>query len=104
MDSLEEMVDRVPVTELVENILEKSGYLEELKRENTLDAAARLENLQEFLSVTYDYDRFSEEKSLEGFLAQVSLVSELDEYEENDDKVVLMTFHSAKGLSFLWCF
>jgi DNA helicase-2/ATP-dependent DNA helicase PcrA len=100
MDSLEEMVDRVPVTELVENILEKSGYLEELKRENTLDAAARLENLQEFLSVTYDYDRFSEEKSLEGFLAQVSLVSELDEYEENDDKVVLMTLHSAKGLEF----
>lgn len=100
MMSFKEKVDKISLTDLAELILKETGYLEELKRENTPEAQTRLENLQEFLSVTHDYDKYSEEKTLDGFLAQISLVTDLDSYAEEDDRVVLMTLHTAKGLEF----
>src|SRR5690606_2702254 len=95
-----EKMDQIPVTDLTELILKETGYLEELKRENTEEAQNRLENLQEFLSVTHDYDKYSEEKTLAGFLAQISLVTDIDNWSGEKDRVVLMTLHTAKGLEF----
>lgn len=100
MTGFKEKVDKISLTELAELILKETGYLEELKKENTPEAQTRLENLQEFLSVTHDYDKYSEENTLDGFLAQISLVTDLDNYAEEDDRVVLMTLHTAKGLEF----
>ena len=100
MDSFAAKVDKIPVTELTESIIKETGYLEELRKENTPEAQARVENLQEFLSVTHDYDKYSEEKTLNGFLAQISLVTDLDSFAEEADRVVLMTLHTAKGLEF----
>jgi DNA helicase-2/ATP-dependent DNA helicase PcrA len=90
---------RLTVTELVEKVLLDTGYLRELEAENTPEAWARLENLQEFKSITRAYDQSNEEKTLEGFLAQVSLVADIDAYKEGD-AVTLMTLHTAKGLEF----
>lgn len=100
MEGFRQKMDKLSVTELVEAVLAETGYLDELKAEKTPEAEARLENLQEFLSVTLDYDRTSQEKTLDGFLAQVSLVSDVDTYENQDDRVALMTLHTAKGLEF----
>ncbi len=92
--------DRTPVTDLTKEILEKSGYMKELREEKTVEAETRIENIKEFLTVTAEYDSGREEGSLEEFLAEVSLVSDIDSMNEDTDVVVLMTLHSAKGLEF----
>lgn len=88
------------VTALVGEVLDRTGYMRELQAENTVEAETRMENIKEFLSVTKEFDKHSEEKSLEEFLAGISLVSDIDTYEDKSDAVVLMTMHSAKGLEF----
>lgn len=103
----------IPVTELTEMILKETGYRAALKTENTVEAQGRIENLDEFLSVTAEYDDklqdylndygLEEEQNLlilGGFLEQVSLVADIDKYDETEDAVKLMTMHSAKGLEF----
>jgi len=103
----------VPVTMLTEQILKETGYMAALRLENTIEAEARIENLNEFLSVTAEYDQnmdaYLEDAALDeeqnqmvlgGFLEQVSLVAEIDNYDETEDAVKLMTMHSAKGLEF----
>lgn len=100
MEGFRQKVGTLPLTDLVRTILVDTGYLAELEMEKTVEAQTRIENLQEFLSVTSDFDRHAEEKTLEAFLAQVSLVSDVDNLEESEDKVVLMTLHTAKGLEF----
>ncbi len=100
MDALRQKLGQISLTQLVDDILEKTGYLAELQEENTIEAQTRIENLQEFRTVTADFDKNSEDPSLEYFLAGISLVSDLDTYEESSDAVVLMTLHSAKGLEF----
>ncbi|MDS1028976.1 DNA helicase PcrA [Bacillota bacterium LX-D] len=93
-------MDRIPLTELVQIVLNDTGYLAELEVEKTVEAQTRIENLQEFLSVTAEFDRQSEDKTLVTFLAQTALVTDLDAYTENEEKVVLMTLHTAKGLEY----
>lgn len=102
-----EMVDRwhqeqgvLTVAGLTEKILEETGYLSLLEAERTVEAETRLENLKEFLVVAREYDELSEDKSLEGFLAQLALVTDVDNYRADDNAVVLMTLHSTKGLEF----
>ncbi|HHV63934.1 MAG TPA: DNA helicase PcrA [Peptococcaceae bacterium] len=103
----------LPVTALTEKILKETGYLATLRQENTLEAESRIENLNEFLSVTAEYDQNWEEylaaaeleggqdmTLLGGFLEQVALVADIDNYDESEDAVKLMTMHSAKGLEF----
>ena len=80
--------------------MEESGYVRELQSEDTHDARARLENLQELVGVARDYEANDEEPSLAGFLANIALVSDLDALEEDASYVTLMTLHSAKGLEF----
>jgi DNA helicase II / ATP-dependent DNA helicase PcrA len=99
-----QLQEYVSVTELVEEVLDKSGYREMLKAENTLEAQSRLENIDEFLSVTKHFENVSEDKSLIAFLTDLALISDIDQLNEtngnSDDSVVLMTLHSAKGLEF----
>lgn len=99
---LREMAEFVSVTELTEQMLERSGYLDALKKERTLEAEARLENIEEFLTVTRQFDRTdSQEKDLLSFLTDLALVSDLDMLETEDaGEVTLMTLHAAKGLEF----
>ena len=98
-----ELIERksqLSITEMVDEIYLKTGYLEELRMENTVEATSRIENLQEFRSLTQDFDKNAEVKTLEEFLARTSLETSLDKMEEGEAAVVLMTLHSAKGLEF----
>ncbi|WHY92263.1 DNA helicase PcrA [Neobacillus cucumis] len=98
-----QMQEFLSVTELVEEILEKSGYREMLKAEKSLEAQSRLENLDELLSVTKNFEEVSEDKSLVAFLTDLALVADIDSMDEEVEKadsIVLMTLHSAKGLEF----
>ncbi|MBE6183809.1 DNA helicase PcrA [Heyndrickxia ginsengihumi] len=98
-----QMQDYLSVTELVEELLEKSQYREMLKMEKSLESQSRLENIEEFLSVTKDFEKSNDDKSLIAFLTDLALVADIDRLDEDDtpkDAVVLMTLHSAKGLEF----
>jgi DNA helicase-2/ATP-dependent DNA helicase PcrA len=97
------MQEFLSVTELVEEVLDKSGYREMLKAEKSLEAQSRLENLDELLSVTKNFEESSEDKSLVAFLTDLALVADIDSMDddgEKSDAIVLMTLHSAKGLEF----
>jgi DNA helicase II / ATP-dependent DNA helicase PcrA len=113
MDNLLNMKEFLSVTELTEEILKHTGYIESLRLERSLEADARIENLQEFLSVTREYDArwqtSDDEDELTAFLTEVALVADTDmnggKPEEiapsgEGNQVVLMTLHSAKGLEF----
>jgi len=106
IDDLSRMVDYLSVTELTEQVLERTGYREELKRENTIESQSRIENIDEFLSVTQDFEQRNEDKSLVAFLTDLVLIADIDTLDSGadgkdaGDAVVLMTMHSAKGLEF----
>lgn len=98
-----EMQEYLPVMELVEEMLEKTGYRDMLKQDKNLEAEARLENINEFLTVAKEFEEASEDKTLIAFLTDLALVADIDkvdEQEEVQDKSLLMTLHSAKGLEF----
>ncbi|UCZ53802.1 DNA helicase PcrA [Bacillus shivajii] len=103
-----QMQDYLSVTELVEELLEKTGYREMLKNEKSLEAEARLENINEFLSVTKEFEKSNDDKSLIAFLTDLALIADIDkvddENEEEQEKALLMTLHSAKGLEFPYVF
>ncbi|USS86302.1 DNA helicase PcrA [Fructilactobacillus cliffordii] len=94
------------VTEITETLLEKTGYVASLRQENNLESQARLENIEEFLTVTQDFDeKFDPDQSETGnrlvdFLADLALVSAQDDVDETAPQVTLMTLHAAKGLEF----
>ena len=88
------------LTELVDLILDKTGIRSELEKEDTIESNSRLENLEEFKSVTKSFEDKFGVISLSEFLDEISLVSDLEEYKNRKDVVTLMTVHSAKGLEF----
>jgi DNA helicase-2/ATP-dependent DNA helicase PcrA len=88
------------VKELAELILEESGYLQELRNEGSIESQSRLENLDQFISLTVEFEQNSDDKSLAAFLETVALVADVDNYEADADALVMMTLHSAKGLEF----
>ncbi|ADU28713.1 DNA helicase PcrA [Evansella cellulosilytica] len=98
-----QMQDYLPVTELVDELLDKTGYREMLKNEKNLEAEARLENINEFLTVTQEFEKTSEDKTLVAFLTDLALIADIDKVDDDgnqEDQVLLMTLHSAKGLEF----
>ncbi|WP_234414243.1 DNA helicase PcrA [Paenibacillus sp. CAA11] len=102
---LHRMVEFLSVTELTEKMLEVTHYRLELERENTIESKARVENIDEFLSVTMEFEKNNEDKSLVSFLTDLALIADIDsmndeEDEDPSDAVILMTMHSAKGLEF----
>lgn len=92
--------DEITVSSLIKEILDTTGYLEELKDSKDIDALSRIENLKELVSAAVEFESTSEDKSLSAFLEKVTLVSDIDNFNEDADTVVMMTVHSAKGLEF----
>ena len=89
------------VSELVERVLQRSGYVEALEAERTIEARGRIENLEELVGVAQEFESASEEPSLSTFLQEVSLYSDQDALRgEEGGQVTLMTLHNAKGLEF----
>ena len=88
------------LTQLILDIIETTGYVEELEAEGTEEAQARIENIDELISKISSYEEGEENPTLSGFLEEVALVADIDGLDENSDYVVLMTLHSAKGLEF----
>lgn len=88
------------VSELLQKIIEETGYVTELEAENTEESQARIENIDELISKAVSYEEESEEPTLSGFLEEVALIADIDSVDDNDDRVLLMTLHSAKGLEF----
>lgn len=100
LDDLAAALSGEPLAEWVKRVMEKTGYIDELKREATLESEARLENLEELVNVVEDYQASTEDPSLGGFLDQVALVNAIDSLEEGEEALPLMTLHLAKGLEF----
>jgi len=88
------------IDDLIEKVLEESGYLRELQEEKKPENESRIENLKEFVGVARDFQKTEENPTLENFLSTLSLVSDIDNAELEDDRITLMTLHSAKGLEF----
>ncbi len=100
-DSLrKEVTDDTSVTDLTRHIIAKSGYEAALKEDGSLQARTRLENIEELLTATQEFESQTEESTLRGFLENVALLTEVDTLEEGAEAVPLMTLHSAKGLEF----
>jgi DNA helicase-2/ATP-dependent DNA helicase PcrA len=98
-----ELAGNVPVAELAEAVLDRTGYIEALEASSDLQDASRIENLEEMISVAREFDEAREEGTLAEFLEQVSLVADADEIpegEEHGGMVTMMTLHTAKGLEF----
>ena len=100
MEDFMNLSETVPVSVLIESILKDTGYMKQLQDSNEIEDKSRIENLKELVSDAVDFERNSEDKSLSAYLEKVSLVQDTDKIEEEDDAVVLMTIHSAKGLEF----
>lgn len=100
INSFRALAEGRSVSEIIEMVIDKSGILAELKQENTVEAESRVENIKELMSGAMEFEEQNEEKGLEAYLANVSLVSDIDNMEGVSDHVVLMTLHSAKGLEF----
>jgi ATP-dependent DNA helicase UvrD/PcrA len=98
--SLRSQSQELSVPELVQRVLEQSGYLDSLEAERTIEARGRIENLQELVGVAQEYLEQAEEPSLSAFLQEISLVSDQDTIQEEQSLVTLMTLHNAKGLEF----
>ncbi len=96
------MASYTELSEWIKTVIEESGIIQELELEGTDEARTRIENIREFQSVALEFVRSSEEENptLEDFLAQISLVADTDNIDEQPDRVMLMTMHSAKGLEF----
>lgn len=102
--SLKRRAETISVHELIEAISEETGYKAELEADGTDDAMMRIDNIDEFISKAAEFEKTTEEATLSAFLEEVALVADIDSYNENDDAVVLMTLHSAKGLEFPYVF
>lgn len=93
-------IDKVSIVDLIDKLLNKTLYIESLKAENAFEAIGRIENIEELKSKAKEYEENVEEHSFAGFLDNLSLVSDVDNYDDEQDAIVLMTLHSAKGLEF----
>jgi DNA helicase-2/ATP-dependent DNA helicase PcrA len=98
-ESLQAEMEYLSVMEIVERLLDKSGYLDALKNDRSVEAQTRVDNLMEFKAVVDAYEKTAEASDLEEFLTTLSLTSDVDQIEE-EDRVTLMTVHSAKGLEY----
>jgi len=97
---LQEVAQRARAAELVEEVLERTGYRASLEEEGTEEAQTRLENVRELVTVAQEYEMATGQADLQSFLEHLSLVTDADTYDETADRVVLMTLHAAKGLEF----
>jgi DNA helicase-2/ATP-dependent DNA helicase PcrA len=92
--------ESLSLTELIDDILDKSGIKKELEEDKSLESDLRLENLMEFKSITASFEERTGSVNLSDFLEEISLIADMSEHKDYDDEVTLMTIHSAKGLEF----
>jgi len=104
IESLKEISKNITLTELIDKILEVTGMKAEYQNEKTLESEIRLENLEEFKSITKAFEEKYGLVSLEDFLLEISLVSDVNEYKDDKNRISLMTVHSVKGLEFNYVF
>ncbi len=104
IEKLREIKDDLTLTELIDKVLDASGIRSELENEKTLEAEVRLENLEEFKSITKSFEEREGLVSLEEFLLEISLISDVEEYKDDINRISLMTVHSVKGLEFNYVF
>jgi len=97
---LTKKAESLSLTELIDEVLDKSGMKEELEKEKNLDSELRIDNLMEFRSITENYQNATGSVNLQDFLDEISLIADITEHKDTDDAITLMTFHSAKGLEF----
>ena len=100
MEEFREEMKSLSISQLASSLLTKTGYLQRLKEEGTDEALSKVENIDELINVMMEFEHGDEEGSLEAFLDKVSLVSDVDLYEDKGNRVSLMTLHCAKGLEF----
>ena len=100
IEELKAKKDEIIISELIKLTLKKSGYTKALELENTVEAENRIENLDEFLTVAIEFEEEEAENGLREFLEGITLSSDIDDLEEDEEYVTLMTLHSAKGLEF----
>jgi len=100
MQDFRDVVDTMSVSELINYVLEQTGYMDKLISENTNEALSRAENLREMIGAAMDFEQKMPDGTLEDFLTELALVSDVDDLDEDSDAVVLMTLHNAKGLEF----
>ena len=110
VDSIREMIatlgqfsrekDNLKVSDIYDGLLVRTGYVRNLEQQNTVEAEGRIENLLEFKSVIYDYEKENPQMSLAEFMEKIALMAEIDNHDAGENAVVLMTLHSAKGLEF----
>ncbi|MCM3397862.1 DNA helicase PcrA [Oceanobacillus profundus] len=102
--TLNQQQDFLTATDMVQAVLERTGYEEMLLNEKSIEAQSRLENLEEFMTVTKDFEETSEDKTLISFLTDLALIADIDRVDkedpDNEEKITLMTLHAAKGLEF----
>ncbi len=99
MKELMDQVDEIPIDQLLDLVLEKTGYLTYLRAQGE-EGKTRLENVEELKSNMVTYEQENEDATLSGFLEEVALYTDMDTYDPNADNVVMMTIHSAKGLEY----
>lgn len=104
IEDIKKESENLTLTELVDLVLDFSGMRKELLNTKTIEAEIRLENLEEFKSITKNFEESNGVISLEEFLLEISLVSDIEEHRNNNDVITLMTIHSAKGLEFDYVF
>ena len=92
--------DYFGVQELLQEVIDRTGYVKELEAEDTEESRARIENIDELINKAASYEESAEEPSLEGFLSEVALVADIDSMDDGTGRVIMMTLHSAKGLEF----
>ena len=100
IEKLKTLSEELTLTELIDKVLDASGMRQELESEKTLESEVRLENLEEFKSITKSFEEREGLISLEDFLLEISLISDVEEYKDDPNRVSLMTVHSVKGLEF----
>lgn len=96
--------DNMKISDIYDGLLVRSGYLKALEDQNTIEAESRIENLMEFKSVIWDYEEEDSNISLAEFMERIALLADVDNHDESEDAVVMMTMHSAKGLEFPFVF
>ncbi len=92
--------ENLSVSQLLEDVIETTGYVEELRANHDEESDARIENIDELINKAAQYEEDEENPSLGGFLEQVALIADIDSVDDDDNKVLLMTLHAAKGLEF----
>lgn len=100
LDEFAALKDKLPIDELAQEISERTGYLDELRKQRTVEAENRIENIKELINAISEFKERSESPTLEGFLEEVSLITDVDMWDKTKDAVTLMTLHAAKGLEF----